>query len=576
MLSEEEKEKIRQEIREDLEQREQRDAEEIKRRAMERAGGGETVEPIDEQQLAEAEIQRLKQEEEDRFYRENPNYVQYVDRYGQKRWIHRKLFEEKRRKSLERSRAKRQARWSEIRKYSLYVGAVVAVLAAIWIYRITRPSPVLIVRCNVPNASIFIDNLLSRHVTDATIRKISPGKHKIAVYKAGYDTKFVRVDIGKTDSTFIEVELDSLPPTDLAIRSGHAGDIADLKPVEVPRRKTIPTTTPRTRKSASSAREFASVFITSNEPDATIYLDGDPIAAEINSVIENVEIGAHTFEVRKSGYRSDPSYSLVHLRKPGELVSLSFELVRDIPTSLTIKTEPVSGEIFLDGRSLTRGMYQEEVPIGEYKVSFGEVPGYHTPASKDIFITEIHPTMEVIGIYIPNIYIEASLGDDGQLIRRSCQDVTVGYYLVDQGAVESFEYGPTIEKIKSQGMYYWELGYAFSRRNPPGSDFIEMRFELPPHFDDNERVVLELHGYGSRDNYLFHLSEVNDIAIDINNKEVFPHIQPSSILGNGQPIGVDSWPILMHLQEGGNSVRIRTTEENHCYYYLRRIIIRST
>ena len=576
MLSEEEKAKIREKIRKDLDRREQQDAEEIRRRALEATAGPDSTKQMDESQLKAAEIQKVKKEEEDRFYRENPNYIQYLDRYGQKRWIHRKLFEEKRRKSVERSRAKREAQWAEIRKYGLFSLAVIMVAAAIWVYRIAQPKRVLVVTSNVPGASIFIDNLLSSHVTDATIHRISPGKHKIAVYKAGFETKFVPVVIGKSDTASVHVELDSLPPSELAMRSSYTAENSDQNPPEIPRSRSIPTTVPKTKARPSPIKEYASVFITSNEPDATIYLDGDPIAADINAVIEDIELGAHTFELRKPGYRSDPSYSLVHFRKPGELISLSFELVRDIPTSLTIKTEPISGPIFLDGRAVNSGIFQQATPIGNYKVSFGDVPGYRTPDPWDISITEISPTLTVTGVYIPKVYVEASLGDDGQLIRRGCQDITVGYYLPDQGAVESFEYGPTIENVKSLGMYYWEMGYAFARRNPSGSDFIEMHFDLPAHYDDNNNIVLELYGYGSRNNYLFHITEANDLAIDINDKEVVPHLQPASFLEDGKPLGVNSFPIKLHLHEGKNSVRVRTTDGNHCYYYLRRIVVRST
>jgi hypothetical protein len=576
MLSEEEKAKIREKIRKDLERREQRDSEEIRRRALEAAAGVDLPEQMDESQLKAAEIQKVKKEEEDRFYRENPNYTQYLDRYGQKKWIHRKLFEEKRRKSIERSRAKREAQWADIRKYGLFALAIIMVMAAIWVYRISQPKRVLLVKSNVPGASIFIDNLLSSHVTDAAIRRISPGRHKIAVYKAGFETKFVPVVIGKSDTASVYVELDSLPPSELAMRSSFTAENPDEKTPETPKLRTLPTEVRKTKRLPSPTKGNASVFITSNEPDATIYLDGDPIAADINSVVDNIQLGAHTFELRKPGYRSDPSYSLVHFRKPGELISLSFELVRDVPTSLTIKTEPISGPIFLNGRAVTSGVFQQATPIGDYKVGFGEVPGYRTPDPQDISITEISPTLTVTGVYIPKVYVEASLGDDGQLIRRGCQDITVGYYLPDQGAVESFEYGPTIENIKSQGMYYWEMGYAFARRNPSGSDFIEMHFDLPAHYDDNNNIVLELYGYGSKNNYLFHITEVNDLAIDINNKEVVPHFQPVSILEDGKPLGVNSFPIKLHLHQGQNSVRVRTTDGNHCYYYLRRIVVRST
>jgi len=575
MLSEEEKAKIREKIRLQLELRQRRDAEEIQRRTAESASGDVAAERRDEERVREEELQRVRKEEEDRFFRENPDYVQYVDRYGQKRWIHRQLFEEKRRKSIERSEAQKQERLRDIRKYSVLALLFLTVIAAIWIYGISRPSRVLIVRSNVPGASIFIDNLLSPHVTDASIRRIPPGQHKIAVYKAGFETKFIPVTIGKSDTVMVYVELDTMPPSELALRSSYSGSEADQKPTVSSRKPAVATPSSNTQRRATPQQEIASVFITSNEPDATIYLDGDPLVAEINSVINSVPLGSHTFELRKPGYRSDPSYSLVHLRKPGELISLSFELVRDIPTSLTIKTEPISGPIFLDGRSVTSGTYQQSLPLGDYQVSFGEVPGYKTPGTRKVSITEISPTVEFVAVYLPRIYIETSLGDDGQLIRRGCRDVTAGYYLPDQGAVESFEYGPTIENVKSQGSYYWEMGYAFARRNPPGSDFVEMHFELPAHFDGNANIVLELYGYGSKNNYLFHLTEVNELAIDINSKEVFPHVKPSSILEGGQSIGVDSRQIKMHLRQGENSVRVRTTEENSCYYYLRRIIVKS-
>jgi hypothetical protein len=576
MLSEQDKEKIRQKVRRELERRIQRDAEEIRHRELEDAVAGEGAEPLNQDQLTEMEVQKVKREEEDRFYRENANYVQYIDRYGQKRWIHRKLFEEKRRKSVERSRARKRAQWEEARKYLLLGLAAVVGVVVVWIIISSQPSPVLVVRSNVPRASIFIDNILSSHVTDATICNITPGEHKIALYKAGFETKFVPVEISGDDTAVVDVILDSLPPSEFAMRYGDIAEVESSEPSAPVPKPTIPSLASQARSQREKGPQYASAFITSNETDAVIYMDGNPIAAEINSVIDNIDLGSHTFEVRKHGYESDPTYSLVRFRKAGELVSLSFELVRDIPTSLRIKTEPVAGEIFVDGRSVTRGVYQEEVSIGTYKVSFGEVPGYQTPEPQQVSISELQPEMEIVGIYVPKVYIEVSLGDEGQLIRHGCRDVTVGYYMPDQGAVESFEYGPTIEKIKSQGMYYWEMGYAFARRNPSGSDFIEMHFELPKRFSENDNIVLELHGYGSRDNYLFHLSEVNDLAVDVNNKKVIPHITPSSILDEGQPIGVDSWPIKLHLKEGENSLRVRTTEANHCYYYLRRIIIRST
>lgn len=574
MLSKEEQEKIRQQIRNELQTREKLDTERAKRQAKDGVDGEEVSQSEEQQQITD-EINRLKREEEDRFYRENPNYVQYVDRFGQKRWIHRQLFEEKRRRSLKRLEARKKARWEELRKYLIVFVAIIAVIASVVVFINSLKHPVLIVRSNVPDASIFIDNLLTSYVTDAVITNISSGHHKIAIYKAGFETKFVPVVVLRGDTLSIMVQLDSLQQTSVALRYGETRDFSGQIPVEPIEKPRLPQTTKRTQRSSTRSTNKASVFITSNQSDAIIYMDGEPIASEINTIIDNIQLGSHTFEVRKPGYISDPTYSTVRLKQSGELVSLSFELTRGVSTLLHIKTEPVSGEIFLNGRPLARGVYQEPISIGDYTVGFGNVPGYRTPDPQEISITDINPQVEVTGVYIPHVYVEISLGDDGQLIRRNCRDVTVGYYYPDQGAIESFEYGPTIEKIQSQGIYYWELGYAFARRNPPGSDFIEVHFDLPEHYDQNENIMLELHGYGSHDNYLFYMAEGNALAVDVNNKEVIPHFTPSSILDEGQPIGVDNWQIRMHLHEGENAVRVRTTEDNHCFYYLRRIVIRS-
>jgi len=66
--------------------------------------------------------------------------------------------------------------------------------------------------------------------------------------------------------------------------------------------------------------------------------------------------------------------------------------------ALTVDTTPVRGEVFVDGSSWGTAPQSRSVDAGTYTVSFGDVPGYETPASETVTLAA-GETKTVTGIY---------------------------------------------------------------------------------------------------------------------------------------------------------------------------------
>lgn len=85
MLTKEAKQRIKQEHIEFLERRHKELTKRLNREENERIEAERRF-----------EIERLRQEEEDAFYRDNPNYVKYTGHDGKTKWVTREEFERKR------------------------------------------------------------------------------------------------------------------------------------------------------------------------------------------------------------------------------------------------------------------------------------------------------------------------------------------------------------------------------------------------------------------------------------------------------------------------------------------------
>lgn len=517
-------------------------------------------------------ITKLKEEVEEDFYDSHNEYLQYFDRHGHKKWQHRKLFDEKQQKARNRIEVRKAKKSAFRRNLALFVSSVSFVVVAFIYFTMNRPYSYLWVSSNVDGAAIFIDNELTKHNTDALLASLSPGEHKVALYKPGYCTRFTTVELLKNDTSQvnIDLEIDSLffhpkktrePMKDELFPPAWSG-------------KSSGRTPSASKRALASSSDKTSVLITSNISDAQIIIDGNPTPFEINQPITKLTPGTHIIEVQKQGYRSDPAYNVVKLTRGSSTRYLTFELIKESPLVLTVSTEPVDADIFVNSILMGHGeMVQEYQTPGRLKISFGEVRSFKTPPPIEAQLSERNPTINEKGVYLPLIELSVSLGQDGLVVEKGVSHVYSGYYFPNTGPVPSGENGPEIKKLEYHNVYAWEMGYAFARRNPPGSDYLQVIFSLPENFSKNKVLFLTLRGCASNRNYLLNLTKTTDIAIEVNGREILSHFSPTANIDWQEPMGKDSWPISDFLKVGENNVIIRTTAENKCYYYLNAIEI---
>ena len=129
--------------------------------------------------------------------------------------------------------------------------------------------------------------------------------------------------------------------------------------------------------------------------------------------------------------------------------------------TLSVETEPVSGEVFVEGESWGDAPQFREVDVGTYTVSFGDVEGYTTPASQEAVVT-VDATIEIEGIYVEITVDTGTLSItttpvDGEVFVEGDswgtapqeQVVAVGTYTVTFGEVSGYVTPDTVEvKVK--------------------------------------------------------------------------------------------------------------------------------
>ena len=597
MLNEKEKNEFRAKIKLELEekekerlaQKEKLEREEIARREREKADlekpteeSASTTESGEDEQVDSAEvsspdrytstdwaeIERIKKEAEEKWYSAHPDYVQYTDHYGKRKWIHKTLYMQKQEKERARHRARLSKRKNLVRSLIL-VGSILTVSIIGVVYHfLSREYGTIQIYSNIKGATISLDGIRTNYDTDALMTHIETGEHTISVYKPRYFTSSERINLEKGDTLILEINLEIDPQYAII---AEAESIALVPPMEV---QPIYTPGSATKAPIVVIREKTSLHISSNVPEAIIKIDGHPTPYELNQIINDLSPGSHIVELEKAGYRSDPIYAQVNLQRGAPTQYLAFELIREKPLILTIRTEPIEGDIFIGGILMGHGETVKEHQLpGRFTISFGKVRGYRTPEPAEVQLSERRPSVTKVGLYLPIIEIAASLGQNGQIVKQKVNEVRTGYFYPNTGPVPSEDFGPEIKKLPLYNIYTYEMGYAFARRNPPGSDFMEIIFDLPENFEKNKILYLSLRGLASDNNYLFNLTKFTDIAVEINGRTLIAHYPPINNLDREEPLGRDSWPISDFLKIGENRIMIRTTEDNKCYYYLHSIEI---
>lgn len=167
--------RIREEVRLQIEERERARREEEERRRRD-----------ERQHDEERRRQRILEEETRDYYRNSPDYIEYINEHGESEWLTRKQilaregyfdYEE----NVDNPDLGRRRVWIGLAA----VGAVVlALLLAGWLYWVEETGAVTVV-CNVPGSAVFVDGQDTGETTDARL-ELPAGEHLIEVRRDGW------------------------------------------------------------------------------------------------------------------------------------------------------------------------------------------------------------------------------------------------------------------------------------------------------------------------------------------------------------------------------------------------------
>ncbi len=369
------------------------------------------------------------------------------------------------------------------------------------------------------------------------------------------------------------------------------------------------------------------LLVKADRPDAYVVLNGSQTSLAAGEIIKNLRPDVYSVSVNLPGYVPQPPVQVVKI-KSGKLIEVQFSLVPAPPETIATETEPVEGGIVQSGqsqhvekpaaspdrKSLLRkrqaakvsannltdenvsgtvkvttnpvpgGIFVDDVfeglgsvtltdvKLGEVIVSFGAIEGYRTPDPQKAFLSLDWPYADLEAVYLPLIYVAAHLNQSGRVIANKCK-MNQGYVVGELEKLSDPISGPGIKHLDEVGAFVWEIGYAFSNRNPPGQDFVEIVFNLPQNWDGNKPLDLHLYGYGSNNKFPFALAGKSTIDVFVNARKIRENFQPTAKLSDKSSSGPDVLPVNSFLQQGENRIRIQASPSSRCFYYLQQIVL---
>ena len=270
------------------------------------------------------------------------------------------------------------------------------------------------VSCNIPGAEVLVDGSPMGCITDTIVSNIPVGKVTISVRKDGYraDPPFEMVNIRHAEMTKVHFDLQEEYLTAFyegvevrEKRSSIPAQMYDAMPKPARRGITqIPTSAPPGQAVRRSSKQvMGSIIVSSNIKDADITLNGQPTGTRTNTTLLEIPQGDYSVSVAKEGYVVDPPSIDVKIERDlqSELVVFSLRLEKEAPTPhLTVSTEPLAGQIYVNGQPVGSGGFERDMEAGKYLIAFGSIPGYFDPAPQEIVLSEDSPTAEVVATYV--------------------------------------------------------------------------------------------------------------------------------------------------------------------------------
>jgi len=146
-------------------------------------------------------------------------------------------------------------------------------------------------------------------------------------------------------------------------------------------------------------RITGTLTVTTTPVSGEVFINGESWGIAPQS--RDMTIGTYTVSFGDvAGYYA-PSDQVVTVYENEEaLVEGIYEEKPPANGTLTISTTPVAGDIYVDGEYKATGYWSEEVEVGTYTVSFGDVADFSNPANQTVEVSEDQVT-EVTGVYEP-------------------------------------------------------------------------------------------------------------------------------------------------------------------------------
>ncbi len=390
------------------------------------------------------------------------------------------------------------------------------------------------------NAEVIIDDQSMGTLAQQHVFPLETGMHRVSVRKKGYV---------------------AVPPEDQVIIS--SGDTTVFMV------NLIPLKEAGKRGRVGSGTTVGSLEVTANVSGARIYLNGRDTGEETDYVFPNLPLGKYVVRVVKEGYKVSPPEQQVILTAAQPGGEVQFTLQQNFE-EVSITTEPVEADIFVDGELKGKGEFQGLLEIGEHEIRFGKVKGYKIPPSRKITVVAGEPVRLEVTLF-PEIAITAEVTSNGNVYTSNCQ-VFTGYTYSNRGFTASNEGGPEIVFHPKLQDYVWKLGFAFPWRNPKGNDALKVTFELPRRPPADQKFILKMDAAASREKYPLALSTKVDVYIKLNGTILSYYYRPQ-FLEDIHGLENVEWDITRALQPGLNTLVISTRDDNNVFYYVKRIQI---
>ncbi len=394
------------------------------------------------------------------------------------------------------------------------------------------------VSANHRDAKIFIDDEFFGELENMPFLLLNEGDHVIFVEKKGFratpQKQWVNISAGDTSEagfTFTPV---------FTRKAANTGALPSLKGL---------------------------ITISSDAVGGDIYLNGKNTGKESDHVFTGLPFGEYRISLKREGYICVPEERSITLSANHSSEEVRFELKKEFEQA-AITTNPPTARVFIDGKLYGKGGYKGMLKTGEHKLSFGDITGYKTPATRTINIIPNKP-LELAIEYFPQLNLVAEVNSTGNIRTNKCEIIT-GFTLKNRAFASSREAGPQVVFHEKLNRYVWKMGFAFPYRNPKGNDALRINFSLPMDYQPGQDFVLRLSAAASEERYPQTSSRKTDIRIKVNGKSLKIDYTPRKLEAAGA-LEEKQWRIGKYLRAGLNTVEISTTDQNTTYFFIKKI-----